>query len=180
MGAASAGPGPSGAEQAAPQHGASAVPSPAPGSTTTSAQTGGQGTSAVQASPDRTSAESTMGAEGSSTQTTHAPTGSQPGAGASSSSSASAAASATVNLTVPQKTEIRNTIINNNGAPRVTNLNINLGVGVAVPPSVRFAPLPPTIVNIEPAWRGLAYFLYDEQIVIIDPRTRKVVAVLVA
>jgi hypothetical protein len=118
--------------------------------------------------------------KGSSTQTSSSPSTSNAGSNASSSSasSASASASATVNLTTQQKTEIRQTIINNNSAPRVSDVNFNIGVGTAVPASVRFAPLPNTIVSIQPAWRGYNYFVYQEEIVIVDPRSRKIIAVV--
>jgi hypothetical protein len=83
-----------------------------------------------------------------------------------------------VNLTPQQRTEIRQTVIHSNSAPRIASVNFNIGVGVVVPASVQFAPLPATIVSIEPAWRGYHYFVYAEEIVIIDPHTRRIIAVL--
>jgi hypothetical protein len=56
--------------------------------------------------------------------------------------------------------------------------NINVSVGNPLPPSVSFAPVPPALVRIEPAWRGLAYFLFGEEIVLVNPRTRRIVAVV--
>src|SRR5437763_11029515 len=112
----------------------------------------------------------------------------QPGTGATSGSSQNAApgtssstGSATapvVNLTQQQRTEIRQTVINSGNAPRVSSVNFNIGVGVVVPTSVQFAPLPATIVSIQPAWRGYYYFLYAEEIVIIEPGSRRFVAIL--
>jgi hypothetical protein len=92
----------------------------------------------------------------------------------------SSASMGPVNLTASQKTEIHNTIISDHSAPRASNLGISLAVGVAVPETVRFAPLPPRIVEIEPAWRGYEYFVYADEIVIIEPGTRRVVAILVS
>ena len=40
--------------------------------------------------------------------------------------------------------------------------------------------LPQTILEIEPAWRGFEYFMIRDQIVIVDPRSMEVVAVLEA
>lgn len=92
----------------------------------------------------------------------------------------SSASMGPVNLTTSQKTEIHNTIISDHSAPRASHLSINLAVGVAVPETVHFAPLPPRIVEIEPAWRGYEYFVYADEIVIIEPGTRRVVAIVVS
>jgi len=45
---------------------------------------------------------------------------------------------------------------------------------------VRFAPIPASIIVIEPAWRGYDYFLVREEIVIIDPATMEIVAIIEA
>jgi hypothetical protein len=37
-----------------------------------------------------------------------------------------------------------------------------------------------TIVEIEPAWRGFEYFMIGDQIVIVDPRSMEIVAVVEA
>jgi len=73
---------------------------------------------------------------------------------------------------------IRQTIINNNNAPRAANLNISIGVGVAVPASVQFAPLPATILSLNPGWQAYYYFVYEEELVIVDPVTRQIIAVI--
>jgi hypothetical protein len=39
--------------------------------------------------------------------------------------------------------------------------------------------VPATLVEIRPAWRGYMYFIVDEEIIIVEPRTHKIVAVLV-
>jgi hypothetical protein len=40
--------------------------------------------------------------------------------------------------------------------------------------------VPTTIVAIEPTWRGFEYFLVGDEIVIVDPRTLEIVAVIPA
>jgi hypothetical protein len=60
----------------------------------------------------------------------------------------------------------------------VTKVNFSLSVGTVVPRSVRFAILPPILVEIYPEWRGYEYFIVEEEIIIINPRTLKIVAVL--
>jgi hypothetical protein len=51
-------------------------------------------------------------------------------------------------------------------------------VGTPLPRSVRFVPVLGQVVEIEPAWRGYDYFMVGDQIVIVDPRSMEIVAVL--
>jgi hypothetical protein len=85
---------------------------------------------------------------------------------------------ATVNITPENRTRIHEVIVNERNAPRVSSPNFNVSVGARVPRTVRFAALPRTIVEIEPEWRGLEYFMIADQIVIVDPKTMEIVAVL--
>jgi hypothetical protein len=52
-------------------------------------------------------------------------------------------------------------------------------VGTTVPSSVRIAPVPTTLVEINPGWRGYEYFVVNEEIILVDPRTHRIVAILV-
>jgi len=47
-----------------------------------------------------------------------------------------------------------------------------------VPRTVNFYPLPTTIVEIYPAWSGYQFFLVGDEIVVVDPHTLEIVAVL--
>ena len=47
-----------------------------------------------------------------------------------------------------------------------------------VPSSVRVVEVPATIVRIQPRWKGYRYFVYNDEIIIVEPRTLKIVAVL--
>jgi len=38
--------------------------------------------------------------------------------------------------------------------------------------------VPDTIVRIHPAWRGYSYFIVDDEIIIVEPNTLRIVAVL--
>jgi hypothetical protein len=96
----------------------------------------------------------------------------------SKASSSSSGASAHVNLTPEQKTKIRQTVIVKKGAPKVTHVDFDLRVGARVPRRIHFAPVPVTLVEIEPAWRGYEYFIVGDEIVVINPRTLEIVAVL--
>jgi hypothetical protein len=88
-------------------------------------------------------------------------------------------ASANVNLTTQQKTVIKNTVIDNKSAPRVTSVNFNVSVGTVVPTTVHYAPLPASIIKIHPAWRGYDYFVYEDQVIVVEPRSHKIVEIII-
>ena len=60
----------------------------------------------------------------------------------------------------------------------VNNVNFSIVVGSRVPRDVSFHPLPTEIVTIYPDWRGYEFVLVGNQIVVVDPRTFEIVAVL--
>ena len=59
-----------------------------------------------------------------------------------------------------------------------TEINFNISVGTAVPRSVRLVTVPTTIVEIHPAWRGYMYFVVDDEIIIVEPGSLRIVAVI--
>jgi hypothetical protein len=92
---------------------------------------------------------------------------------------------ASASLSTEQRTKIRETVIRESNAPRLarTDLNINLSVGERIPRDrihIRPLPLPATIVEIEPQWRGYEYFLVGDEVVVVDPDTLEIVAVIPA
>jgi hypothetical protein len=80
-------------------------------------------------------------------------------------------------LTVEQKTKVRETVLRGGSAPRVTSVNFNISVGTAVPTSVRVVELPPVLIEYYPDWRGHLYFVYNDEIIIVD-RNHRIIAVL--
>ena len=58
------------------------------------------------------------------------------------------------------------------------NLNVNISVGTPVPRYVRVYRLPQEIVLIEPQYRGYDYFTTEEDIVIVEPRSHRVVSMV--
>jgi hypothetical protein len=92
----------------------------------------------------------------------------------------SGAAGGSVSLNAEQKTKIRTTVLRSSSAPKVSrsSININIRVGTVVPRSVHFVTVPATLVEIHPAWRGYSYFIVDEEIIIVEPSSFKIVAVL--
>lgn len=93
----------------------------------------------------------------------------------------STSSSASVNLSSEQRTKIHSIIVSERSAPRIARADFDVRVGTVVPRGkVKFAPLPSTIVEIEPKWRGYEYFLVGDQIVVVDPATLRIVAVVPA
>lgn len=88
-------------------------------------------------------------------------------------------AGAGAKLSSEQRTKITSVIKEQHVAP-VDHVNFSLSVGTRVPRDVRFHRLPEEIVNVYPDWRGYEFILVHDQIVVIDPRTFEIVAVLEA
>ena len=84
-------------------------------------------------------------------------------------------------LTDEQRMHIRNTVIHAAGAPRVGHVDFDVTVGTVVPRGgIRVIPVPETLVQIEPEWRGYLYFVYEDEVVIVNPNDMKIVAVVPA
>src|SRR5437899_621498 len=80
-------------------------------------------------------------------------------------------------LTTEQQTKISTVIKQQNVAP-VTNVNFSISVGTRVPRDVQFHTLPQEVVVIYPQWRGYRFIRVREEIVIIDPNTFEIVAII--
>jgi hypothetical protein len=89
------------------------------------------------------------------------------------------AASGSAKLSTEQRSQIT-TVIKQQKVERVepSKLNISISVGARVPTSVRFYPLPSQVYVIYPEWRGYDYILVGDQILVINPRTHEIVAIL--
>jgi hypothetical protein len=87
------------------------------------------------------------------------------------------ASGGSVALNTEQKAKIRSTVLTAN-APRVTNVNFSIGVGTVVPRSVRLVAVPAPLIEIHPAWRGFMYFVHGDEIIIVEPGTLKIVAIV--
>ncbi len=59
-------------------------------------------------------------------------------------------------------------------------LDVSVSVGTRLPSSVRYHPLPFDVVTVYPEWRGYHYILVGDQIVIVNPRTQRIVAIIEA
>lgn len=76
-----------------------------------------------------------------------------------------------------QRTKVTTVIKQQNIKP-VTNINFSVSIGTRVPRDVGFHPLPAEIVTVYPDWRGYEFFLVSDQIVVVNPRTLEIVAVI--
>jgi hypothetical protein len=86
-----------------------------------------------------------------------------------------------INLNDQQRNEIRDRVIDARGAPRIGHVDFDVRVGTVVPRRrLHVVPVPETLVRIEPRWRGYDYFVYEDQVVVVSPRTMRIVAVLPA
>jgi hypothetical protein len=86
-------------------------------------------------------------------------------------------AGAGAKLSSEQRTKITTVIRDQHVAP-VNNVNFSIAVGTRVPHEMSFHPLPTEIVNIYPDWRGYEFILVRNQIIVVDPQTFEIVAVL--
>lgn len=88
-------------------------------------------------------------------------------------------------LSSEQRTRIRTTVLGERNAPRIaqSDININLTVGARIPRDrlhIRPLPLPRSVVEVEPRWRGYDYFLVGDEIVVVEPGTFEIVAIIPA
>ena len=59
-----------------------------------------------------------------------------------------------------------------------TDFDVNINIGEALPARVRPRPLPPDVVEIVPEYRNYDYVIVRDEIVIVEPQTRRVVEIL--
>jgi hypothetical protein len=86
-------------------------------------------------------------------------------------------AGAGAKLSTEQRTKITTVIRNEHVAP-VTNVNFSIAVGTRIPRDVSYHVLPTEVVAVYPEWRGYNYVLVRDQILVIDPQTFEIVAIL--
>ena len=139
--------------------------------------TTGQATDQKSAPAAKSGANDKAAPAAKSATDTKAGTDTKTNAAAADTKSSSGAA---VSLTTEQKTKIRTSVIQSSSAPKVSRsqINFNISIGTVVPRSVHFVAVPATLVEIHPAWRGYSYFIVDDEIIIVEPRTFKIIAVL--
>ena len=79
-------------------------------------------------------------------------------------------------LTVEQRTNLRQTVLVS--GPRLMHVNFRIGVGAVIPRGIHIVPVPQPLLAIYPEWAGYSYFSYGNEIVVVDPASLAIVAVL--
>jgi uncharacterized protein DUF1236 len=75
----------------------------------------------------------------------------------------------------PQKQERIRTALTSTKVENISHADFSVSVGTRVPERYHFHPLPTEIVDIVPEYRGFDYMVVDNEIVIVNPRTREIV-----
>lgn len=99
------------------------------------------------------------------------------GKASASNSSSSEDVNVTGSIQVDRQkaTRVHDELIRN--APRA-NVNIDVNVGTRLPSHVHVRPVPTSIVSISPEFRGYDYVVVHDEIVIVEPKTKKVVTII--
>jgi len=148
------------------------------GRSTTGQGTGSPGTGTERGAPGQNEPRAGQGERGQTQMNRdqaqpragQGPSGQQTGQGQTGASAAS--------LTTEQRTKIRETVLKGSNVNRVSRVDFNVSVGTAVPRSVHLVTVPETIIVVHPAWRGFLYFVVNDEIIIVEPRTLEIVAVV--
>jgi hypothetical protein len=82
-------------------------------------------------------------------------------------------------LSTEQHAKIRDTL-RSEKAERLTNVQFSTTVGVIIPGTLHRYDLPVSILEYVPQYRGYEYVLVGDEILIVDPRTLTIVAVIPA
>jgi hypothetical protein len=85
-----------------------------------------------------------------------------------------------VNIREDQRTRIHDVIVARRDILRVNSVDFDLRVGTVIPRSVRLVGMPEDVVRIFPRFRRHRVFIAENEIVIVDPATLRIVAVLPA
>jgi hypothetical protein len=78
-------------------------------------------------------------------------------------------------MTPQQRTRIQKTVIAK--GPKVRNVDFSVTVGTVIPRTVKIVVLPAVFVTVYPQYRGRKYFVYEDQIIIVDD-DYKIIAVI--
>ena len=81
------------------------------------------------------------------------------------------------NLSLEQQAKIADVITRDAGAP-IREVHFSLAIGNAVPSDVQLRPVPADVATAAPQFRGASYVVVEEQIAIVDTKTRKILAVV--
>jgi hypothetical protein len=83
-----------------------------------------------------------------------------------------------LHLTAAQKQTIYQSITNQQDKKSSAPDTFRAAVGADVPDTVKLAPMPKTIVDLVPQTKDFAFGLVANQVLIVDPKSRRVVEVI--
>jgi Protein of unknown function (DUF1236) len=89
------------------------------------------------------------------------------------------ASNAEVSLSAQQRTRLRNIVSAHQEIPRASNLS-DVRVNAVIPRGVRLAGVPEELSRVYPRFRRDRAFIFRDKIVIVDPATSRIVALLPA
>ena len=93
------------------------------------------------------------------------------------SSGANPKAQVSASLAPQKKKELHSAVAKLDVKP-VTNVNFSVSVGTVIPRTISLRPVPTTIVEIVPQYRGYDFFVVRDEVVIVEPRSHKIVDVI--
>lgn len=93
------------------------------------------------------------------------------------SSGANPKAQVSASLAPQKKKELHSAVAKLDVKP-VTNVNFSVSVGTVIPRTISLRPVPTTIVEIVPQYRGYDFFVVRDELVIVEPRSHKIVDVI--
>jgi hypothetical protein len=104
-----------------------------------------------------------------------------PSAAPKAATTGQGSAAGVAKLSTEQRTKIT-TVFKSQKVERIepSKLNISISVGTRVPSTVHYHPIPQEVIVIYPEWRGYDYIMVGDQIVVVDPRSHEIVAILEA
>jgi hypothetical protein len=87
--------------------------------------------------------------------------------------------SQTASLSTEQRTRITD-VIKREGIRPEENVHFSVSVGTTVPRTIHLHRLPRQIIEVEPRWRHYEFVLVNGELVIVNPRTFEIVAIMPA
>jgi hypothetical protein len=76
-----------------------------------------------------------------------------------------------------QRTQVVRSFSSVNVTP-VTEVNFSVSTGTVIPQTVELREVPADVIQVVPAYRGYRFFVVRNQIVIVEPGSRKIVTVI--
>ncbi len=146
------------------------------------------GTERPRQDTKRSTASDTAGPRNETPRAKHSMTGNQPPNNAATGRSAAEGGAmpaqgkeqrqgATVNLNSRQQTSVI-AALRSEPVQRIDHVDFSIGVGAIIPSHVALNPLPDRIVEIVPLYRGYDFVMVRDEIIIVEPGTRRIVTIL--